>query len=532
MSQGNLSVQSVQSETNYNILSENIDFYNSDYSFPFKAGDTFPTAKLKERADRSFTNRLLFNNDYEKVFGQYLSNISDFNQAFNFQLRDIVAQLPFFSKVVSGFIGLTVGNDVLFDFPDVNDDSCDMVVNSSNIRQALKSIIEGDFMDACNLYKVSVNNLGKPVIQMIPTKNFIVFNDPKNINSIYSYLTFSINGDKVEFIEYLYDGTIIKRVFNYDGNALGSEIEDEHDESVAFNGKYKEAPVVLFSNNVLNLNDTYGCDRFSSFDSSILAVCRSFSNLLRLSEKCGEIMKKVPDSAVTRNAGFGMFINRGTVTYPDNTEQSLRPDVEYIYPELKNNIEAEIEVFKQSVKALSMASCLSDVFFDFEKAGAGALSGKALEALMMPTLIEVNKICNDKEQGVKELVRKLCLLAGIDTPVSKIDVDFNQGLPKDEKEQTEIVSERLSNRTISLVDAIRKLDRVPLRVAKEQANVILGLVEEKEPAISNEGNKREENNEINEVGFNTTNKVEVGKVEDSGTIPDYQMPVTPRDLQM
>ena len=125
-----------------------------------------------------------------------------------------------------------------------------------------------------------------------------------------------------------------------------------------------------------------------------------------------------------------------------------------------------------------MSSGLSFLFFDIEKLGAGVLSGRTLEASMLPTMIELNKLCEDKEPELKSLIRKMLLTKDVDINVNKIDIDFNQGIPKDEKEQTEIITERLSNKTISLIDAIRKLDRVPLRIAKEQARNILGLVSE------------------------------------------------------
>lgn len=527
-----LSVQTIQTEKNYNIISENIDIYPADYSFPIKSGDVFPNKKLKDRADRSFTNKLLYKNQYDKIFGTYFQNLPEVDITYGFQIRDITAEIPHFYKVVSGFTGLCIGNGVMFDFPDDISSACDSIVNSSNIREALRSIIEGDFMDSCNLYKVNLDNLNNPIIEEIPVKNFIIYNDPNNIASIYSYLTFSIIGNKIEFIEYLYNGKIRKVCFSYDGSKIGRQLGDI-EETLAFNGVFAEAPVVLFKNNTYNLNDTYGSDRFSQFDSSVLAVCKAFMNLLRLDERCREIIRKVPDSAISRNEG--MFWNRGTISYNENTDSAQRPDIEYITPDLKNNIEACIEVYKQTVKTLAMSSGLSHVFFDFEKVGAGNLSGKALESMMMPTLIEVNRIVESKTKPIKELIRKLCLLNGIDTSIKNIDVDFNQGLPKDEKEQTEIISQRLNNGTISLVDAIRKLDRVPMRVAKEQANYILGLVGDKGYALSSDSDSNNIVNDNNSVGFSTEEQNE--NVNDmhnknSNTIADVQLAVTPRDYSM
>ena len=182
-----------------------------------------------------------------------------------------------------------------------------------------------------------------------------------------------------------------------------------------------------------------------------------------------------------------------------------------------------------------MASGLSHVFFDFEKGGADVLSGKALNSLMMPTLIEVNKICTSKEKPVKELVRKICLLKGIDTPINKIDVDFNQGLPRDEKEQSDIVEQRLRNKTISLVDAIRKLDRVPMRIAREQANSIMGLIAENKPAVVDSVQENNSISEVTDLTFSTDEKdvgVNKDNLESTDAIADVQLAIQPRDVSL
>ena len=59
------------------------------------------------------------------------------------------------------------------------------------------------------------------------------------------------------------------------------------------------------------------------------------------------MIRKVPDSATTRDFGMGnMLVNRGTITYPDNTDPTQRPDIEYIIPDISANITAGIEIFK------------------------------------------------------------------------------------------------------------------------------------------------------------------------------------------
>jgi hypothetical protein len=458
-----LNTKQIQKETNYNITSENIDIYSEDYSFPIKSGTKFPDDKLTARANLVYTNTLLYNNRYDKVFGTYLNNfsIADINM-YDTQIRDICASLPYFKKTVNSYISLITGNKPIIDIDSSNlGNMYESIIDKCNIVKIMNDIIKSDFLQPCSLYIVEKNKKGLDVVREVPCKNFVIYVDPEDITTVYSYLTFSITGNIIEFIEYINDGTIYKRVFKYNDGVVGSEIKDAYEESKAFNGKFNEAPCILFSNNVDRLGDIYGNDRLSTFDSAVLAVIRSFNQIIRLCERLKEEIRVVPESALqVLPTGQYVYLNKGVVTYKDNCGTDTRNDVKIITIELKDNIEAAILAFDKAVATLASASSLSKIFYDFEFAGSRTLSGEALKTMLLPTTMEAKHIISDKMDGMKELIHKILLLNDVDIDLSEISIDFNEGIPESLSNKVEYVNSRLENGTFNKVDAIKYLDGV------------------------------------------------------------------------
>jgi hypothetical protein len=173
--------------------------------------------------------------------------------------------------------------------------------------------------------------------------------------------------------------------------------------------------------------------------------------------------------------GGSMFFNRGTVSYPDGIENT--PDIAYVVPDVP--IDKALSAFERAIKNISIDTKLGSVFFDIEKMGSN-LSAKSIEAALYPTKIEALRIQNSVKTYMVETVLKLCLSCGVDLEQSDINFEWSDSFPKDIKEFTEAIMLRLNSRipTISMSDAIMKLDGVSNRVAIQKANEILNIKNE------------------------------------------------------
>ena len=462
-------------ETNYSILSKQTDVWQGE--LPFKQGDIFPTASIKERALISNTNKLIYENNVDDVYANIISIFPEIDPMYGWQIREIITNLPYFKNSVNYWTGLIAGEPPVVDGDETVDIKINEVVENSNWGTVIQNEVRSRFMDVISAYRVDVDINGKPTIVTIEAKNLICYVSKIYTNSIEVNVVFNIYTDVdgkqyVEFIEYHYDGRIKKTVFKYNNGLIGEHLEDRDEESLAYDGKFKMSPIVVFKHNVIN-NQVYGTDQFRYWSASVLGAMRELQNIFRLGERTREMIRKVPESSIKKNPGDGssVFFNKGTISYPDGQDKS--PDIEYVVPEI--NMEAAVKAFEKAVKSVSIDTNLGPVFFDLEKLGTN-LSAKSIEAALYPTKLEAKRLTTEMTPAVKELVVKLCALADIDlASTSKFSIMWFDGFPQDIKDYTDAIQKRLGDKqSISLEDAIIKLDKVSSRIALQKAREIQG----------------------------------------------------------
>lgn len=532
-------------ETNYSILSKKTDVWQGE--LPFKQGDKFPTEAIRERALISNTNRLIYENDVDDIYANIISIFPEIDPMYGWQIREIITNLPYFKNSVNYWTGLIAGDPPVVDGDEQVDIKINEVIENSNWGTIIQNEVRSRFMDVISAYRVDVDINGKPTIVAIEAKNLICYVSKIYTNSIEVNVVFNIYTDNkgeqfVEFIEYHYNGKIKKTVFRYNGGIIGEHLEELDEESEAYDGKYKMSPIVVFKHNTIN-NQIYGTDQFRYWSASILGAMRELQNIFRLGERTREMVRKVPESSIKKDpaTGSSMFFNKGTISFPDGQDKS--PDVEYIVPEIR--MDEAVKAFEKAVKSVSIDTNLGPVFFDLEKLGTN-LSAKSIEAALYPTKLEAKRITTEMTPYVKELVVKLCALADIDlSSTSKFSIMWFDGFPQDIKDYTDAIQKRLGDKqSISLQDAIIKLDKVSSRIALQKAREIEAVGQEVntgDTELSTEEGIEESNKVDNEAKIDKLNTHEVnptaGQSTDNsgGSYVDYtvwetQMYPAPRDI--
>jgi hypothetical protein len=466
MAKDAFNVVKLQTETDFSIISENIDVYPKDYSFPIKTGDTFPDAKLKYRADVTKTNQLLYDSKYQDIFKQYLNDFNRPDMLFTgTTFRSICAELPYFKTTVNAYVGLICSNEPIININD-NDVAKSIkytgIINNSNIQEVIADSIKSSFLQPATLYIVKKNKLGENIIKNVPAKNFIVYSDPEDLSTIYSYLTFNVNKESgtIEFIEYIYNGVINKHLFEYDGSKVGKKLaEDTIDEY--FGVKLDEAPCVLIPNNINRLGDSYGTDKFRDFASSVLAVIRAYANTLKMGDRNTQMALQAPDGVIQRNGSIGSIaVNRGVIPYADTQDKNAIPDVKYIKPELSSEVQASLDLYKKAIDTLASASSLSKLFYDFEKAGSNNLSGEALKTMLIPTTMTAKLMIKERKNKYVSLLSKILKLNNEDVDKYNISITFRDMIEESLDVREAYVTNRINNGTMSKADGIVELDHV------------------------------------------------------------------------
>lgn len=459
-------------ETNYSILSKKTDVWPGE--LPFKPGDVFPPESVKERALISNTNRLIYENDVDDIYANIISIFPEIDPMYGWQIREIITNLPYFKNAVNYWIGLIAGEPPVVDGDETVDIKINEVIENSNWGTIIQNEVRSRFMDVISAYRVDVDINNKPTIVPIETKNLIcyvskIYTSSIEVNVVFNIYT-DMTGTYVEFIEYHYNGKIKKTVFKYSDGIIGEHLEDRDEETQAFNGKFDMSPIVVFKHNTIN-NQVYGTDQFRYWSASMLGAMRELQNIFRLGERTRELIRKVPESSIKKDptTGSSTFFNKGTISYPDG--EANPPQIEYVVPEIR--MEQAVKAFEKAVKSVSIDTNLGPVFFDLEKLGTN-LSAKSIEAALYPTKLEAKRITTEMTPPIKELVVKLCALADIDlATASKFSIMWFDGFPQDVKDYTDAIQKRLGDKqSISLQDAIIKLDKVSSRIALQKAREI------------------------------------------------------------
>ena len=460
-------------ENNWGIVDENTDIWEGE--LPYKPGTAFPTKEIIDRAMISKTNRLIYNNNVDDIYTNIISVFPEIDPNYGWQIREIITSLPYFKNATNAWVGLIAGDVPLVDINEGLDIELSELLENSNFAETIQNEVRSRFLDIISAYRVDVDINGKPLIVAIESKNLICFVNKDIPNSIEVNVVFSIYKDKegtqyIDFVEYHYDGLIRKHTFYYDNGTIGNYAEDVK-ETLAFDGKYKASPIVVFRHNVVN-NEVYGTDQYRYWSPSMLAGMRELQNVLRLGERTREMIRKVPNSAIKKNPndGSSIFYNKGTIGYTEGTD-GKSPDIEYVVPEIR--MEEAVKALDNAIKQIAMDTQLGISFFNPEALGSN-LSAESIRATMYPARLEAQRMVTEMKPYVKELIVRLGYIADLDIDSSKLSIEFYDGFPKDELDDIKAVQLRLeSDRpSITLEDAIMKLDRVPLRVARQKAKEI------------------------------------------------------------
>ena len=460
-------------EDNWSINSDKADVWTG--KLPYKPGMKFPTDSIKERARTSKTNKLIYDNDTEQIFSNIISILPEIDPMYGWQIREIIMSLPYFKNCTNAWIGLVAGEAPMVDVDSEDDVKISELLEKSNFAAIMQDEVRSRFMDVISAYRLDVDINGRPSFVPIKAKNLIVFVDKDMPTCVRVSVVFSIYRDtdgkeKIDFVEYHYNGLIRKTTYSYGNETIG-DILGEPQEERAFGGKYAASPVIIFKHNVTG-GEVYGTDQYRYWSASMLAGMRELQNVMRLAERTRETIRKVPESAIRKDpaTGLALFFNRGTISYKETADGSS-PAIEYITPEIR--MEEAVKALEEAVRQIGLDTQLGITFFQVDKLGA-RLSADSIKAAMYPARLEAQRIGTEMLPSIKEMVIKLGYMADIDISSARVSVEMFDGFPKDELSDIKAVQLRLESEqpSITLENAIMKLDHVSLRIAKQRAEEI------------------------------------------------------------
>lgn len=469
------------SNKNYQeIVEKDFSIYDSaniwQGSFPYKAGDTFPTNSIKQRANRYLTNKNLYKCDYSQVYSNIFNTVDAWRKPLsNFPILQLLPNLPDYREITETNVDLMAAKQPKID-GDFDVDSLNKIISNSNLTLACQSIIRDCICYGNAVKKIVLTNKGLKLVSM-PLKCWDVWVSAEDLSEIECNIFFNIfKKDGIEFCEfvsYMKNGTIEKRKFYYRDGTLGEEVEEV--QITKFYDGVDLSPIVVFTGYSVN-GAVIGEDLYQYWEASIAASIRAFGVILQLLEKTKEVTKVMPASATHKDevSGATYDTQSDTILYDDLEHP---PVVGYYSPDIK--VEQAIAIYELALKRLSRDTCLTYSMYDTKDLGSNA-SGKSLKMSMYKTELRATTFKTSIMGTLKEMVYKIGVFCDIDMDISKLTVTWESGFIQDDSELTSIVNMRNGNiPTLTLEESIAILEDITPTEAKKRAQAILGMVEDK-----------------------------------------------------
>lgn len=448
-----------------------------------KINQQFPPASEVHRLEKYHKNKLIFENQHERVYEESFKRIS--RVIGNFQ--DIVSYVVVanFQKLMSVKIAdFMFGEEPIISCGD--DDSKEQIAvdaikeNSELMNTCYSLAIDlSRYGDAVfNIYK---DDEGKGIIDITQPSFYFKVVDPQNIKKVkyhilahkykvekeYNSFTRKQNYEEFLYVEIHTKGYIDKYTYKLKGDSI-YKVEDKELGIPTGLDDFAIIPV----HNLLTSDRIYGIDDYSDVDSIISEIEVRLSQISKILDKHAEPSMQGPSSALEYDTSTRSYkLKVGNYFSRDSTED---PAVEYIT--WNAQLEANFKQVEKLINILAVISEMGSAIFDFDNKLGTAASGTALKRMLISPLAKTKRVRNNVDIALKKAIKLCSQLGGeniVDLSKEKINIFWQDGLPNDDLEEANIMNIRTGGKaTISQYSAIKRLDNLTDEDAQSELDAI------------------------------------------------------------
>lgn len=421
----------------------------TDLSF-MSVGKPWPPPSEKERLQRYQQNKLLFEGKHELVFRDWIRLLRDDQKAtlelvLNWHRRlstlwaDLLLGEP--PKITAGERGTPEQQTV------------DRLINDNQLFNAAYEVALDTSRYATGLFKVRYD--GKGIIEAQQPAVWYPVVAPDNVKDIQAHvLAWTYEIDDAEYLKAeIHERGKITTVEHILANGtIAGEISREEVETGI--DDFLVVPV----NNLLTSDRVTGLDDYSDLDTIIQELEVRLAQISRILDKHSDPNMYGPESALEQNPHTGEWSIKGGGKFFPVGQEEKPPG----YVTWDGQLDAAFKQIDLLLEQLYILSETSPAAFGQLKSGL-AESGSALRRLMMAPLAKTNRI----RLRFDPALRKVLLLAaeleasqGMSGAIKleEVHIDWQDGLPDDDMEVTQIEVMRYGAGLTSRESALRRLD--------------------------------------------------------------------------
>lgn len=423
---------------------------NLDFLSP---GQQWPPPSEAERLQKYEQNRLLWEGRHEHVF----------KAAFQRLLRDedrmsIEFVLNWPKRLSTLWADLLLGET-----PTVSAGEAD-----SAEQQAVDRLIEeNDFWNTAyegvidisrygtGVFKVRFD--GRGIIEAIPPSLWFPVFDPDNIKSVIAHVigwAYGGEQDRRLKMEIHTPGYIEHREYAMKGDAIGELLTNE--QPTATGVPY---PLIRPVHNLSTTDNPFGADDYSDLDSIIQELEVRIAQVSRILDKHSD-PNMYGDEAALEQDEQGNWVFRGGGKFFPVSSGGVTPG----YVTWDGQLDAQFRTLDWLMEQFYALSETSPAAFGQLKQGL-AESGSALKRLMLAPIAKVNRVRMRLDPALKDVLwyaAELERAQGVSGAVQlgDISIAWNDGLPDDPREETELTVQQVDAGLMSQETAIKHLQRL------------------------------------------------------------------------
>lgn len=438
------------------------------------AGKPFPPESEKPRLKRYEEGRLLFEGRHDKVYGNWWRTLRQDLRA----SLEIVYNFP--RRLSNLWADLLIGEPPTYKAPRGQDpNAVEDLVREMRLNDVIREVAIDMSRFGDGLFKVRLKD-GKPVPEAVSPELWFPVVRRGDVRDItHHVIAWTFEREKERLAGYVpsarerylvYEIHTREAVEHHlkrlgDDGKIGAEVDaTEFFEDWPEGGAETHAaaaPLIVHVPNQRTSNRLFGYDDYTDIDGILQDYEVALSQLSRVRDRHGDPAmagpRLSPPEAGTEDASR---VAAGERYFEIEDPEGVRP--EYITQQI--NVEVFKATFDRYETLLYTASETSPAAFGQIRAGASE-SGTSLKLQMKSERSKAARLRTELDPAVKQVIRLATALAGKETDV---EIAWKDGLPDDEKEQTQIEAQKRQAGLTSLLSAIQRLEDLDEKAAKEE----------------------------------------------------------------
>lgn len=298
---------------------------------------------------------------------------------------------------------------------------------------------------------------GRGIIEAIPPSLWFPVFDPDNIKAVTAHVigwTFGDDKKRRLKVEIHTPGYIEHREYAMKGDSIDSLLQEAVVEATGV-----EYPLIRPVHNLSATDNPFGADDYSDLDSIIAEVEVRIAQISRILDKHSD-PNMYGDEAALEQDEMGNWVFKGGGKFFPVSQGGVTPG----YVTWDGQLEAQFKTLDWLMQQFYSLSETSPAAFGKLEQGL-AESGSALKRLMLAPLAKVNRLRMRLDPALKdvlwfaaELERAQNMPGAVQ--LGDISIMWNDGLPDDPREETELTVQQVDAGLMSQETAIKRLHRL------------------------------------------------------------------------